>query len=207
MKTSTIHKKLSLFWPGVLLFLFLIAIIFITDEIKYFGLKQDILGRYWDIKWWLISHLSGGILALILGPLQFWTKFRNKFLKLHRTLGKIYLIAILIASLSSTYMAWNTAVAIHFTWALSLQVLAFMWIATAFMAYRTIRLKRIQQHKEWMIRSYIVTFGFVAFRFIDDILRDADIGTFIERAPSIIYTMLLIPLFAAELIFQWDKNK
>jgi uncharacterized membrane protein YozB (DUF420 family) len=121
-------------------------------------------------------------------------------------MGKIYLIAILIAAFSSTYMAWNTAVKVHFTWALSLQVLSIIWILTAFMAYRVVKKHRIQQHKEWMIRSYIVTFVFVAFRWVNDYLGASQIGSFVERSPTIIYLTLFIPLFFAELIFQWNKE-
>lgn len=197
---------MSIFWFGILLMFFLIALNFISGELKYYQLEEATFGRYWEVKWWLIGHLSGGILALVLGPVQFWTKFRNKYLKAHRLMGKIYLIAILVASLSSIYMAWNTAIKVHFTWALSLQVLSFTWIITAFMAFRAIKKHRIQQHKEWMVRSYIVTFVFVAFRWINDMLGAAEIGTFVERGPTIIYLTIFLPLLAAEIIFQWNKK-
>lgn len=209
MKTSTKSNNAnlkSIFWLGILLLLFIISLNFVLSEIKYFGLKEETLGRYWDIKWWLVGHLSSGMLALTLGPFQFWTKFRNKYLKMHRLMGKIYLLAIIIGSLASIYMAWNISVKLHFTWALSLQILCFAWLATAFMAYRAIRKRRIQQHKEWMIRSYIVTFVFVSFRWINDLLGAIEIGTFIERAPTIIYLTLFLPLFIVEIIFQWNKK-
>ena len=186
--------------------LFLIALNFISGELKYYRLEEETFGKFWEVKWWLIGHLSGGILALVIGPFQFWTKFRNKYLKVHRLMGKIYLVAILIASLSSIYMAWNTAIQVHFTWALSLQILSFTWIITAFMAYRAIKNHRIQQHKEWMVRSYIVTFVFVAFRWINNALGAAEIGTFVERAPTIIYLTIFLPLLIAEIIFQWNKK-
>lgn len=196
----------SLLWTSVLLILLLTALYYISGELKYYSLNEEALGRFFGIKWWLVGHLSGGILALVIGPLQFWESFRVRNLKLHRTIGKIYLLAIAVAAFSSTFMAWNTALAIHFTWALSLQVLAVVWITTAFMAYRAIRKKRIRQHREWMIRSYIVTFGFITFRWMNDTLGEAGIGTFVERAPTIVYLLILIPLGVAGLIFEWNKK-
>ena len=206
MKSHTANRTSPIFWSAILLLSLAIALSFISEEVKYYALEEETLGRYWKVKWWLVGHLSGGILALLLGPFQFWTRFRNKYLNLHRLLGKIYIGAIAIASLASTYMAWTTALEIHFTWALSLQILALVWITTVLMAYRTIRLKRIQQHKEWMIRSYLVTFVFIGFRYVNDTLYEAGIGTFVERAPTIIYLLILLPLLAAEIIFQWKKK-
>ncbi|WP_282136347.1 DUF2306 domain-containing protein [Seonamhaeicola maritimus] len=203
---ATLKNKKSIFWFGILLLLFLIALNFITDELKYFGFDETDFGRYWDVKWWLIGHLAGGIAALILGPFQFWSEFRNKYLKLHRLFGKIYLIAILIASLSSVYMAWTHAIKIHWTWAVALQALGFAWLCTAFMAYRAIRKRKIQQHKEWMIRSYVVTFAFVAFRWLVDLPFVIELGNFVERAPTVGWVSWVIPLFITEIILQWNKK-
>lgn len=105
LSKSMKSKYGSVFWFGILLFLFLAALNFISEELKYFGLKEETLGRYWGIKWWLIGYLSGEILVLALGIFQFWTKLRNSFLKLHRLMGKIYLVGIVLASLVSIYMA------------------------------------------------------------------------------------------------------
>ena len=75
------------------------------------------------------------------------------------------------------------------------------------MAYRAVRLHRYQIHKEWMIRSYVVTFGFVLFRYLDDLTRSMDLGNFIERGPTVGWISWAIPLFITEMILQWDKKK
>jgi Predicted membrane protein (DUF2306) len=49
---------------------------------------------------------------------------------------------------------------------LRIGLLAFAWITTASMAYISVMRGRILQHKEWMIRSYVVTFAFVTFRWL-----------------------------------------
>ena len=46
----------------------------------------------------------------------------------------------------------------------SLMTLAIFWLVSTGMTYLAIRNRRIQTHKEWMIRSYVLTFFFVNAR-------------------------------------------
>ena len=62
---SNSKKRLSIVWLIILFALFLIAFKFVLGEIKYYSLDQEVLGRFWKIKWWLYGHVSGGILALL----------------------------------------------------------------------------------------------------------------------------------------------
>ncbi|MTI31246.1 DUF2306 domain-containing protein, partial [Xanthovirga aplysinae] len=184
----------------------LISLEFISGEVKYLSLKKDVLGRFWHIKWWLIGHVIGGMLALLIGPFQFWKFFRTRYMSTHRWFGRIYLISIIVGSLSSTYLAWTSAVAVHWTWALSLQSLGVAWFCTAIMAYRAIRKGWVLSHKEWMVRSYVVTFAFVSFRWLVDLPFIVGLGNFIERAPTVGWVSWVIPLFVTEMILQWNKK-
>lgn len=188
-------------------FLFIFAGKFIlNDAFPYFGLEEKVYGRFWGMKWPLVGHISGGLIALTLGPLQFWQAFRDRYLKVHRWMGKLYLTAILIGTISSTSLAWTTGLAIHWTWAFSLQMLAFAWFCTAAMAFISIKRRRIQQHKEWMIRSYVVTFAFVIFRWLAAMPSIIELGTFVERGPTLIWISWAIPLFVTEIVLQWNKK-
>lgn len=193
---------------GILLFLILFAGKFvIQDAIPYFGFHKEAFGRYWNYKWPLIGHISGGLLALVTGPFQFWKAFRNKNITIHRWMGRTYLLAILIGSVSSTYLAWTSAIRVNFSWALGLQGLAFAWITTAAMAFISVLSMRIQQHKEWMIRSYVVTFAFVTFRWLNDLpVAIKLMDKFEERGPAIIWLSWTIPLLITEIILSWKKK-
>lgn len=184
---SALLKPKSYWRLGLTVFLVLFAGKFvINDALPYFGLNKETFGNYWDFKWPLIGHISGGLIALAIGPFQFWKSFRNKYMTTHRWLGRIYLIAILLGTISSTYLAWSSAIRVNFSWALGLQGLAFAWITTASMAYITVMRGRILQHKEWMIRSYVVTFAFVTFRWINDSqIAHQLMPTFERKRPNI----------------------
>lgn len=193
---------------GLTIFLILFAGRFvINDALPYFGFNKETFGSYWNYKWPLIGHISGGLLALIIGPFQFSKTFRNKFMTTHRWLGRIYLTAILIGTISSTYLAWTSAYRVNFSWAFGLQGLAFAWITTASMAYVSVMRGRILQHKEWMIRSYVVTFAFVNFRWLVDLpIAHQLMDKFEERGPTMIWLSWTIPLLITEIILCWKKK-
>lgn len=191
--------------------LVLIAIYFVVDRafpyILNFNIEQY-QDYYWPNKWWLFGHLIGGAIALIIGPFQFSTPFRNRFLKMHRNLGKVFIIAIIIASLSATYMAVYVAPQVNNSWSISLFVMALVWLVSVSMAYRAVRIRRIPQHREWMIRAYIITLGFVLFRVLNEnsLIRDI-MPTFEERGAACIWLSWTVPLFFTEVILQWHKKK
>lgn len=208
-KTGAIAFKPGTIWKaGLTLFLILFAGKFVVgDALPYFGFKKEVFGNYWDFRWPLIGHISGGLIALLIGPFQFSTKFRNRYLSAHRLLGRIYVIAIAIGAISSVYLAWTSALQVNFAWSLGLQGLAFAWITTTGMAYISVMRRRMLQHKEWMIRSYVVTFAFVLFRwlngagFVHEVMSD-----FKDRGPSMIWVSWVVPLMITEIVLSWKKK-
>jgi hypothetical protein len=45
-------------------------------------------------------------------------------------------------------------------------MLCVAWVITTGMALYAIRTRRLEQHREWMLRSYTVTFAFVTYRLV-----------------------------------------
>lgn len=109
-----------------------------------------------------LAHVLGGTVALFLGPLQFWGKFRNRRLNLHRWLGRVYLIGILVGGIGGMFMAFVSygGLSTHIGFAM----LAGLWLTSGFFAYRTIRRGEVVPHREWMIRNYALTFAAVTLR-------------------------------------------
>ncbi len=208
LNLSTMLKPKSYLQFGfILLLIFYVGKVTFQEILPYFSLDKLNYGRFWDYKWPLIFHISCGLIAMIIGPFQFWTTFRIKYINTHRMLGRIYLIAILIGTLSATNLAWTSGYKISFSWAFGLQGLAFAWISTALMAYISIRKRRMAQHKEWMIRSYVVTLGFFLFRILNnsDFVKSL-IPEFTERGVTIIWFCWAIPLLITEIVLSWKKK-
>src|ERR1700680_743282 len=59
-----------------------------------------------SFKWWLLPHGLAGACALLLGPLQFSDRLRQRYTKLHRVLGRFYVGAALIAGPLGIYIQY-----------------------------------------------------------------------------------------------------
>ncbi|AHG90208.1 Protein of unknown function DUF2306, membrane [Gemmatirosa kalamazoonensis] len=51
------------------------------------------------------------------------------------------------------------------------------WVGATAIAFTSIRRGNIAQHREWMVRSYVLTVAFVAFRVTHRVVVAAGIGT------------------------------
>ncbi len=107
-------------------------------------------------------HTTGGGLALLLGSVQFFPRLRNRYLTLHRNLGKAYVLACLIGGTSGLVIAlfanggWIAK--------MGFTILAVIWLYSTYRAYSAILRKAIETHEIWMIRSFALTFAAVSLR-------------------------------------------
>jgi len=161
--------------------------------------------NYWSMRGWLLMHITGGMVALLTGPWQFWTGFRTRYVRLHRLTGRIFLCGVAVGSIG----AYRMAIATTFGWAFgfALLALATAWVATAGMAFYAILKGQVQVHKEWMVRAYVVTFAFVTFRVLNDYYPGARLQPDNDRAISIGWACWVLPLLFAELILQLRRMR
>jgi len=141
----------------------------VRSALPYFSVSPDHYGPYfWPRRWGLVLHIAGGVIALSVGIVQLWLGLTSRIARLHRGLGKLYVGTILIGSIGGFYLALT----IHGNppYAAGLFTLCVAWVITTCMAVLAIRRRDVHQHREWMMRSYAVTFAFVTFRFGVDAL-------------------------------------
>jgi hypothetical protein len=121
----------------------------------------------------------------------------------HRALGVAYMSSIAFSSIAAFYLATHTT----FGWIFGagLTCLGIAWIVTTGLALVSIRRRLIAQHKEWMIRSYVVTFAFVNFRIVTSVLQAAGIGTFQEQLTLASWVCWAVPLLITEAVLQGRK--
>lgn len=108
------------------------------------------------------THILLGGLALIVGFSQFFKSLRTKRLKLHRNLGKVYVVAVLLSGIAGLIIAFFAQGGI--TAAMGFALLALFWLFTTIKAYTAIKQKDIERHQQWMIRSYALCFAAVTLR-------------------------------------------
>jgi len=44
----------------------------------------------------LVPHVLGGLLAILIGPLQFWARLRRDYVQVHRWSGRVYLAGVVV---------------------------------------------------------------------------------------------------------------
>ena len=161
--------------------------------------------NYWQMRAWLLLHVSGGMVAVLSGPLQFSTRLRKRYLAVHRNMGRVYLIAVLCGATASIRLAIGTT--FGWAWGFGVGMLAVAWLTTSSMAYYAVLQRQIQIHREWMVRSYIVTFAFVTFRLLNDMGPTSHLQPAGDRANEIIWASWALPLLAAEVWMQLRKMR
>tara|TARA_R110002124_G_scaffold69960_2_gene187698 strand:+ start:760 stop:1356 length:597 start_codon:yes stop_codon:yes gene_type:complete len=110
----------------------------------------------------LMAHIVAAPLALAIGVFQLWPSLRARRPALHRAMGRIYVLAVLVAALAGLvigYTAPGGAVA-----QAGFVVLALLWLCTTGLALWHIRSRRIAAHRRLMVRSYALTFAAVTLR-------------------------------------------
>lgn len=183
---------------------FLLAIgFFLGFAIPYLIGNDEVLNRFDGRQFWIIAHVATASVALLIGPFQLWMGFTRSRMPVHRQLGMVYLVSIGLSSVTSFYLAATTEV----SWILGagLAGLGLAWVITGSLAYVAIRRRLYEQHMEWMIRSYVVTLGFVFFRIFVGISSAFEIGTIIERLGVASWICWSIPLLITEAFLQWRK--
>jgi uncharacterized membrane protein len=129
----------------------------ITDYPMYHAYRLQVIAD----RHLLIPHTLAGILALLIGPINFSSRIRRRHLRLHRILGRIYVISVFIGAFTGVALATGRP---GFP-GTSMQAAA--WIVCTTAAFVTARNRQIIQHRQWMARSYAVTFTFVSSRVLN----------------------------------------
>ena len=173
---------------------------FITVALPYLLLDPAVLARYEPRRAWLLIHVAAGGVALLTGPVQLWLGISDRAVHVHRRLGLAYVTAVAIGSIAAFYLAAYT----NLGWGFGAGItgLGIAWLVTTTLAIGAIRRGFIEQHKEWMIRSYVVTFAFVTFRATWAVLQAAGVGPRGEQLAMSSWFCWAVPLLAVEAVIQ-----
>lgn len=126
------------------------------------GLRQHFVARVAMQDWAFLAHMSGGMLALLVGPFQFWTRLRAKRPALHRAMGFAYFTGVFVGGLGgliSARGAWGGPVVQN-----GFLLLAILWLASAGQGLGAILKRQVEKHQAWMRLSYALTLAAVSLR-------------------------------------------
>ena len=116
----------------------------------------------------LLPHGLAAGLALFLGPLQFSERLRRKYITVHKTMGYLYITGCYLGAPLGLYIQWFEERLGNYprSFTIATAVDAAVWILATTMALIFIRQRKIQQHRQWMVRSFACALIFLEVRAI-----------------------------------------
>jgi len=150
-------------YGSYLLILLSLPYIHFQPNVEFLGTKQLI----YHIDLWRISfyiHVFSSPIVILSGLLQFNRRILNKRPKIHRGLGYVYVITVLLisgpAALVMSFYANGGRIA-----QTSFVLLTFFWIFTTLMSFLRVKKGDYLSHTKWNIRSYALTLSAMTLRF------------------------------------------
>ena len=151
----------------------------------------------------LLVHIVFGTVALFSGPIQLWFGIADRRMDLHRKLGIVYMGAVAVSAMAAFVIAMSPSAG--WVFGSGLMALATAWLTTTGLALLAIKRQLIEQHKEWMIRSYVVTFAFVFFRIGAVVLGAMNPDGQLQQVSALAWACWALPLLVTELVIQGRK--
>lgn len=155
--------------------------------------------------WWLWAfqvHVFSSGLVLLAGFSQFWRKFQsNTYRKIHRYLGYLYVVTVLVFALPSGFVLAVTALG---GWIVktSFIILCILWGYTTVMAVITARNRQFARHRVFMIYSYALSLSAITLRFLK--LGLYDLAPYVSwLTPMTIYRVESVLAWTINLVLAW----
>ncbi|WP_299051140.1 DUF2306 domain-containing protein [uncultured Polaribacter sp.] len=181
------------------------AIYFVIGR-KFGLLRSKSVALLADTLWntMFYTHIILGGIALLIGWLQFNKKLRLKNLKLHRKIGKVYVISVLLSAISGFYIG------LHATGGLSSKLgftaMAVFWFFSTLFGFTVIKNGNVIKHQKLMIYSYAACFSAVTLRIWLPILSNI-LGGFLPAYRIVAWLSWVPNIIVAYFIIQYQfKN-
>jgi hypothetical protein len=157
-------------YPRLVIALFWVSALMISGlSLRAFVLPLDIVMPNMahflqDAPLALWAHLTGGPLALALAPFQVSPRLRQSRPRLHRWMGRLYGLSILIAGLGAlALLPQFTGSAFA---AAGFGMLGGLWLVATALGIWHARARRFDLHRIWMVRSVALTCAAISLRII-----------------------------------------
>lgn len=172
-------------------------------EIRHFD------GRFGADRFLTLLHVLPGAVFLVLAPLQFSSRLRNRHIRFHRWSGRALLVIAFAATLAGLVFGLRTPYGGAWE-AAAITLFGGLFLAFLVRAFLAIRRRQVERHREWMIRAFSLAIGISTVRIVgmafDVFLTPAGFR------PKEIFTLSLwtgwtLTLAAAELWIRYSRSR
>ncbi|MGA8340376.1 MAG: DUF2306 domain-containing protein [Candidatus Sulfotelmatobacter sp.] len=207
--TMTGLKQSSWLRPKYLLFAaigLMLAYVILHDESFLVQPKDPVWQHYAPFKWWLLPHGIAGACALLLGPMQFSDRLRHRFRRLHRVVGRIYVAGVFVAAPLGFYIQYfEERMGDPRSFSIAAAADAALWMITTGIAMVFILRGKVQEHRQWMTRSFAVAIVFLEVRVIGGVGGWEDLD--VHANETIVWACLAFSILSADLVLQWQQRR
>jgi uncharacterized membrane protein len=195
-KASRVRLKYLLFtFVGLM-----VAYVLWHNESFLINKADPVWQHYKPFRWWLLPHGLAGACAILLGPLQFSDRLRARFTKFHRVVGRIYIAgALIVAPLGAYIQFFEERLGGPRSFSIAALVDAILLMLTTAIAFAFILNGKVQQHRQWMTRSFAVALVFLEVRVVAGVTGWERIPGAIE---TIVWSCLAFSLLSADIVLQ-----
>jgi uncharacterized membrane protein len=171
------------------------------DDVQFLAFKQQVVHNViWKTAFYI--HVFSAVIALLAGFTQFSKEILSENPKLHRLIGKIYVANILFINFPAGLVMGVYANG-GFFGRTAFLLLDGLWFYFTLKAFTSAKSRRFVDHKNYMIRSYALTFSAITLRTWNLILSNT---TDISRDDLYVINSWLgfVPnLMIAEVLIHW----
>jgi len=173
--------------------------VLLTRDITLLDAQSFLRQRYAPIPWLMLAHGIPGALALLLGVFQFSSRLRQRYRQVHRVMGRMYVGSVAISAPVSVAVAIALPLPTLF---MASVIQAVGWVTTTATALYCVRTGKIQQHREWMMRSYPFAAVFVVVRAILPIPAIAQMG--VLGIATVVWSVIATACFLPSFVIAWQ---
>jgi uncharacterized membrane protein len=186
------------------IFALMLAYVLYHDESFLVHPKDPLWHHYEPFKWWLLPHGIAGACALLLGPMQFSDRVRHRFRQLHRVVGRIYVAGVFVAAPLGFYIQYfQERMGDPRSFSIAGAVDAALWMISTGIAMAFILKGKVQEHRQWMTRSFAVALVFLEVRVIGGLGGWENLD--VHANETIVWTCLAFSILSADLVLQWQQ--
>src|ERR1700739_4114203 len=200
-RSPWLRPKYLLFAAFGLMFAYVIP----HDEGFVVHSKDPMWQHYEPFKWWLLPHGIAGACALLLGPMQFSDRLRERFRRLHRVVGRIYVAGVCVAAPLGFYIQYfEERMGDPRSFSIAAAAGAAIGLTSTGIAMVFILKGKVQEHRQWMTRSFAVALVFLEVRVIGGLGGGGGLDA--HGTETIVWVCLAFSILAADLVLQWQEQ-
>ena len=124
--------------------------------------------------------------------------------QLHRVVGRIYVAGVFVAAPLGFYLQYfQERMGDPRSFSIAGAVDAALWMITTGIAMVFILKGEVQEHRQWMTRSFAVALVFLEVRVIGGVTGWENLGT--QESETIVWACLAFSILSADLVLQWQQ--